>query len=158
MKEFGRALVVEPYWMTAVVAANAIALAGNGGLQAALLPSIADGTLVVSLAAPEPDGRYDFKHVATRIERTPAGPSLSGRKAVVLHAGQADKLIVSARASGDVASADGIALFVVDRDADGVRVVDAPTVDGLRSGEIVLERVVVRADAMLAAPGHGAGI
>src|SRR5437763_17068176 len=51
MKEIGRALSVEPYLMTAVVCANAIALSGNDAQQSALLPAIADGSLVVALAA-----------------------------------------------------------------------------------------------------------
>ena len=38
MRELGRGLVVEPLWMSAVVCANAIALAGNDAQQAALLP------------------------------------------------------------------------------------------------------------------------
>src|SRR5258708_27032190 len=38
MKEFGRALVVEPYWMTALVCANAIALSRNDKRSPALPP------------------------------------------------------------------------------------------------------------------------
>jgi alkylation response protein AidB-like acyl-CoA dehydrogenase len=158
MKEFGRALVVEPYWMTAVVAANAIALSGEDGPRAELLQSIADGSLVVSLAALEHGGRYEFTYVATHAEKTPSGYSLTGRKAVVLHGGQADRLVVSARLRGDVASADGIALFVVARDAEGVRVFDTATVDGLRCAEITLDGARVPSSAMLAGPERGARI
>jgi alkylation response protein AidB-like acyl-CoA dehydrogenase len=158
MKELGRALVVEPYWMTAVVCANAIALSGNGALGAALLPQIAGGGLVVSLAALEHGGRYDFNHVATAATQSDDGYQLSGRKAVVLHGAQADKLIVSARVAGDVADADGVALFVVDRTADGVRILDTATVDGLRAAEITLDGVSVRADLMLAGADRGAAV
>ncbi len=156
MKELGRALVVEPYWMSAVVAANAIALSGNASQQSALLPAIADGTMTVALAALEHGGRYDFNHVATRATATAGGHALNGRKAVVLHGGQANKLIVSARVRGDVAAADEIALFVVDRAADGVSVLDTQTVDGLRSAEITFADVAVDGDALLAGPGEGA--
>src|SRR5512141_661633 len=93
MKEFGRALVVEPFWRTAVVGANVIALSGHAALQSALLPGIADGSLLVSLAALEHGGRYDFNHVATTATRARDRFRLSGRKAVVLHGPQAGKLI-----------------------------------------------------------------
>ena len=162
MKELGRALAVEPYWMTAVVCANAIHLAGNDAIAASLLPRIADGSLVVALAALEPGGRYDFDHVATTATRTATnaggGYELSGRKAVVLHGGQAEKLIVSARLDGNTAGPNGIALFVVDRSANGIRTLDTATVDGLRSAELTLEAVAVAADAMLCNGDRGAAV
>ena len=158
MKAFGRALVVEPFWMTAVVAANAIALSDNEALKADLLPSIADGSLVISLAALEHGGRYDFNHVVTAASPSAGGWRLAGKKAVVLHGAQADKLIVSARTHGGSAAADGIALFVVERDAAGVRALDSATVDGFRSAEITLDGVDVPASALLADGARGAAI
>jgi alkylation response protein AidB-like acyl-CoA dehydrogenase len=154
MRELGRSLVVEPYWMSAVVCADAIALAGNEAQHASLLPGLADGTLVYALAALEPGGRYDLHHVATRAERTPGGAyRITGRKTVVLHGAQADRLLVSARLQGKSPDRDGIALFVVARDAAGVRALDSGTVDGLRSAEIKLDRVEVAADLRLAGDG-----
>ena len=97
MRELGRALVVEPLWMSAVVCANAIALGGTDAQQAKLLPELADGSKVFALAALEPGGRYDANHVATTATAGGGGFTLSGRKAVVLHGAQADRLIVSAR-------------------------------------------------------------
>jgi len=156
MKEIGRALAVEPYLMTAVVCANAIALSGNAAQQASLLPGIADGSLIVALAALEHGGRYDLNHVATTAEKSGDGYRLSGRKAVVVHGAQADKLIVSARVNGAVADASGIALFVVDRGASGVRVLDAGTVDGLRAAEITLDAVT--SEALLAGGDRGSTV
>ena len=45
---------------------------------------------------------------------------LNGAKAVVLGGPWADKLIVSARISGDQRDRDGVGLFIVDKSADGV--------------------------------------
>jgi len=156
MKEFGRALVVEPFWMTAVVAANAIALCDNAPLQAELLPAIGDGSLLVSLAALEHGGRYDFNHVATTATATHGGFRLAGRKAVVLHGGQADRLIVSARTNGATSDPGGVALFLVDAKAAGLGIFDTATVDGLRSAEIRLDGVEVPATAQLASGDRGA--
>ena len=158
MRELGRGLVVEPLWMSAVVCANAIALAGNDAQQADLFPELADGTKVYALAALEPGARYDAHHVATTATAAGEGFSLSGRKAVVLHGAQADHLLVSARMAGGVTDAAGIALFVVDRDAPGLRALDSATVDGLRAAEITLDGVVVPQSAMLADGTRGAAV
>lgn len=161
MRELGRGLVVEPFWMSAVVCANAIALGGSDAQQSALLPALADGSEVFALGALEPGGRYDFNHVATTATKATAsgdGYRLSGRKAVVLHGAQADHLIVSARMAGAVADANGIALFVVDRNAPGLRAVDHATVDGLRAAEITLDGVVVAQAAMLADGTRGGAV
>jgi alkylation response protein AidB-like acyl-CoA dehydrogenase len=158
MEEFGRALVVEPFWMTAVVAANAIALSDNAALQAELLPAIGDGSLLVALAALVHGGRYDFNHVATSAKVTSGGFRLSGTKAVVLHGGQADRLLVSARTNGATADTGGVALFVVDTRAAGVGILDSATVDGLRSAEIRLDGVEIPASAQLASGDRGAAI
>jgi alkylation response protein AidB-like acyl-CoA dehydrogenase len=121
-------------------------------------PRIADGRLTVSLAALEPGGRYDFDHVATKATQDGVGWKLAGHKADVLHGGQVDELIVSARVAGDVTQPDGIALFVVDRTATGVRALDTATVDGLRSAEITLDGVAVGADALLCDGKRGAAV
>ena len=153
MREMGRGLCVEPVWMSGVVCANLIALSGNAALQTALLPSLADGTAVFTLAALEHGGRYDFDHVTTRAERNADGYALTGRKAVVLHGAQADKLLVTARLSGG-----DIAVFVVDPHAPGVHVLDYQTVDELRGADITLNGVSVAADAMLVDGEHGSAI
>ncbi|MBK7473379.1 MAG: acyl-CoA dehydrogenase family protein [Betaproteobacteria bacterium] len=150
MRELGRALVVEPLWMSAVVCANAIALGGTDAQQAKLLPELADGSKVFALAALEPGGRYDANHVAATATATAGGFTLAGRKAVVLHGAQADHLIVSARVAGSITDAEGIALFIVDRTTPGLRALDSATVDGLRAAEITLDGVVVPQSALLA--------
>lgn len=57
------------------------------------------GGLQLAVAHGEPTSRYDLNHVRTSVD----GGKLNGRKAVVMNAENADHLIVSARASGDVA-------------------------------------------------------
>jgi alkylation response protein AidB-like acyl-CoA dehydrogenase len=158
MRELGRGLVVEPLWMSAIVCANAIALGGSDAQQSALLPALADGSEIFALGALEPGGRYDLNHVATTATASGDRYQLSGRKAVVLHGAQADHLIVSARMTGNVADASGIALFVVDRNAPGLHAFDYATVDGLRSAEITLDGVAVPQSALLADGTRGAAV
>jgi alkylation response protein AidB-like acyl-CoA dehydrogenase len=154
MQTIGSGLLVEPYLATVVLGGGLVQALGSTQ-QKAMLGQIAEGRLLLAFAHGEPRSRYALSRVATRATRAGSGWKLSGRKAVVLHGAQADKLIVSARTSGAEADEAGISLFVVDRGVPGVSVRDARTIDGLRAAEIGLTEVSVDA-AMLLGPEGGA--
>ncbi|MHA6893903.1 acyl-CoA dehydrogenase family protein [Ralstonia pseudosolanacearum] len=132
MQELGRGLVVEPYAAT-VLGVQALKLAGG---QAALLEQAASGTLKLAVAFGEPQSRYELFNVTTRAVRQGGGWTLSGAKAVAVHGGQADKLIVSARTGGEVRDTAGLSLFLVDREAAGVTIKDYRTIDNLRAADV----------------------
>ncbi|MBB5407862.1 hypothetical protein HDG34_001794 [Paraburkholderia sp. HC6.4b] len=130
MQELGRALVVEPFWATAV-GIEALRLAGAGdGEDAALLERAAQGEARLAVAFHEPHARYDLFDVATTASGQGAQHTLSGTKSVVLHGAQADHWIVPARLDGE------IALFVVARDAAGVTLTEYRTIDGQRAATL----------------------
>ncbi|MGF6807504.1 alkylation response protein AidB-like acyl-CoA dehydrogenase [Paraburkholderia sp. Clong3] len=130
MQELGRALVVEPFWATAV-GIEALRLAGTGdGEDAALLERAAQGEARLAVAFHEPHARYDLFDVATTASGQGAQHTLSGTKSVVLHGAQADHWIVPARLDGE------IALFVVARDAAGVTLTEYRTIDGQRAATL----------------------
>jgi alkylation response protein AidB-like acyl-CoA dehydrogenase len=132
MQELGRALVVEPYWATAV-GIEALRIAGIGeGEDAALLERAARGEAKLAVAFHEPLARYDLFEIATTASTTghDAKATLSGTKSVVLHGAQADHWIVPARLEGE------IALFVVARDAAGVAITEYRTIDGQRAATL----------------------
>ena len=139
MDVFGRGLVVEPYLATVVLGAELVARAGSESQQAAILPKVAAGEHLLALAHDEVGARYELEHVATTAKPQGDHYVLNGAKTVVLHGAQADTLIVSARTSGKVRDAKGIALFLVDRKAAGVTVTDHPTHDGQRAAEVALK-------------------
>jgi alkylation response protein AidB-like acyl-CoA dehydrogenase len=155
MREFGRALVVEPFLSTAVVGASLIGQAGTPEQRNAILPGIANGTRRVALAALEPGARFDLNDVSTSARWHEDGYVIDGRKAVVLHGDSADILIVSARTSGETGDLDGVTLFVVDAGTSGVRIKGFPNIDGQRSAEIELDSVAVGRDAVLGEVGGG---
>ena len=128
----GSALVVEPYLATVVLAGGLVDSRGSEAQKRALLPGIAQGELLLALAHDEPGHRYEGSRVAARAERSGSSWRVTGEKSIVLHGAQADKLVVSAR----VGAERGLALFLVDRKASGVRARDYRTLDGLRAAEI----------------------
>jgi len=138
MQELGRALVVEPYWASAV-GVEALRLAGSGqGEDASLLERAALGEIRLAVAFHEPHARYDLFEIETAASGEGNQQTLSGNKSVVLHGAQADYWIVPARFNGE------IALFVVARDAAGVKITDYRTIDGQRAATLKFEGTPAR--------------
>ena len=153
MEEIGRGLVVEPFLATAVLGGGLIAELGTE-TQRALLDEVIGGAKLLAFAHGEPESRYAPSEVRTRAEQDSGGAwTLNGRKAVVYNGGAADTLIVSARVSGAPQDEDGLALFLVDPQAEGVSRRGYATVEGGHDAEIDLHGVVLDEDAVLGAAG-----
>lgn len=155
MESFGRALVTEPYLATVVLAGGLVRDAGSDAQKQAILPAIASGEKLMALATYEHGARYNLAHINTVAKADGSDYVLNGTKTAVIHGGQANQLIVSARTSGDARSEDGITLFLVDADASGVTVTDFATHDGFRTAEVTLKDVKVGADAIIGEANQG---
>jgi pimeloyl-CoA dehydrogenase small subunit len=153
MQAFGRVLALEPYLASVVLSGTALRLAGNKAQQSALLPQIAEGKLVVAFAHGERQARYDLSDVLTNAKPKGGGWVLDGAKSVVVHGDIADRLIVSARTTGDRDDPAGIALFLVDTNANGVARRAYRLRDGMGAAEIALAGVEVGGDALLCDAG-----
>jgi pimeloyl-CoA dehydrogenase small subunit len=153
MEEVGRALALEPYLSTVVLAGGLLRLGGGKALCADLVPKIAGGDLMLAFAHAERQSRYDLADVAASARREGAGYVLDGAKSLVLQGDSAGKFIVSARLSGGQRDRDGLALFVVDAAAKGVSTRGYAMVDGLRAAEVTLAGVRVDAGAAIGDPG-----
>jgi alkylation response protein AidB-like acyl-CoA dehydrogenase len=154
MQEFGRNLVVEPYFETVVLAGGLIEDVGSPEQLRAFLPKIMEGEAIWALAWAEGRSRYDFNNVTTTARRHGDNFVLSGTKAAVIGAPWADKLIVSARTSGDPRDRDGVSLFVVDRHSANLHLQGFKTIDGRRAAELTLMDVQVPAGALLGTEGE----
>jgi alkylation response protein AidB-like acyl-CoA dehydrogenase len=89
MHEFGRNLVVEPFFETVVLAGGLIEDTGSAAQREALLPPIMAGEAIWALAWAEGRSRYDF-NIATTARRQGESYILSGTKAAVIGAPWAD--------------------------------------------------------------------
>jgi alkylation response protein AidB-like acyl-CoA dehydrogenase len=155
MEALGRALSVEPYLATAVMAARCIATAGTEDQRSYLLPRILDGSMRLACAFGEPGSRHDPAHVETTARLDGGFWVLNGTKSVVVHGAVADLLIVSARTAGEPMDRDGVSLFFVNPAEDGVMGRDYPTYDGMRAAEITLEDVHVSSDSLIGVADKG---
>jgi alkylation response protein AidB-like acyl-CoA dehydrogenase len=154
MEQFGHGLLLEPYLSSVVTCGGLIRDAASEGLKQKLLPQIGAGELMLSLAAYEAAGRYDLSYVGTTANEAGGNWTLSGRKTVVLDGASANAFLVSARSSGKVGDRDGISLFLVPRDAKGLTLAAYATQSGARAADLLLENVVVGADAVIGAPAR----
>ena len=155
MEAFGRAMALEPYLATVVIGGGFLRRGASDPVKNDVLPKIAAGEMLVSFAHIERQARYDLADVATTAKKDGTGYVLNGEKSLAIHGDVADKLIVSARISGEQRAKNGIGLFLVHAKAQGVSRRGYPTMDGLRAAEVTLQNVKVGADAVIGEPGNG---
>ncbi|WP_164661905.1 acyl-CoA dehydrogenase family protein [Tropicibacter sp. Alg240-R139] len=153
-EELGRAGVVEPFLDTAILGGGLIAALGDDA-QHGLVEEVIGGGLHLALAHGEPASRYDLSRVETTAKVDGGEIVIEGRKAVVINAEAAGFLIVSAREGGGPFSLDGISLFLVPADADGLTMQGYPMMSGGRAAEVTLDNVRVPTSARLGAEGVG---
>jgi pimeloyl-CoA dehydrogenase small subunit len=155
MQAFGRALILEPYLATVVLGGTALRLAGSEAQKEENLVAIAEGRTKLAFAHSERQARYDLTDVLTTAKRSGGGWVLDGAKSVVTHGDTADRLVLSARTSGDRYDADGITLFLVDATAPGLARRGYATRDEQRAADIALSNVTVADADVLGEVGGG---
>jgi pimeloyl-CoA dehydrogenase len=116
-------------------------IVGGGDVAGGVLEAIGAGEALAAAALIEAAGGYDLHRVATRAEAGPGGWRLSGAKCQVEDGADADWFIVSARTAGAIDEADGIGLFLVPRDAEGLTVEGFRSIDGHRHARLRLDGV-----------------
>ncbi len=156
-EETGRTLAASPLYATVWLGGTLVNIGGSDAQKAELLPKVTGGELLLALALEE-SHRHDPYGIAATATASDGGYSISGSKKFVLDGHVADKLIVAARTSGSAGDRDGISLFLVDRDADGVAVTRTRMVDSRNAANIELSDVKVAADALLGGEGKGADV
>jgi alkylation response protein AidB-like acyl-CoA dehydrogenase len=122
LEELGAALVCAPFFATVVMAATAIAESGDEAAQAQLLPAIASGELVATLAfreSPSPD-----EGLTAQI--TGDTWTIRGSAVHVIEGASAQVFLVVARTNS------GRGLFLVHAQAQGVQCFDSATLDPTR--------------------------
>ena len=136
MEELGRALVCEPYFATAIMGMAFLKASGEEA-HLALLSKVVEGKAKLAVGLTEKQSRHELFNVTTTLK----DGKLDGSKTVVLHGGEADHLIVSARVSGAQRDAAGLVVAMVDAKAPGVSIAAYRTIDGMRAADITFTNV-----------------
>jgi alkylation response protein AidB-like acyl-CoA dehydrogenase len=150
LEEMGRSLFPAPFFSSVVLAANTILVGGSEEQKAELLPGIAAGETIATLALVEESGRWDAAGIQMPVARDGDGFVLSGTKLYVLDGHTADLLVVAARGE------DGVSLFAVDAGAGGITRERQESMDMTRKlARVRFDRVRVPASALLGEAGGG---
>jgi alkylation response protein AidB-like acyl-CoA dehydrogenase len=152
LEEMGRVLLCAPYFSSVVLAANAILNVGTEAQKAELLPGIATGETIATLAYTEPNGKWDSAGITMEARADGDAYVLDGEKMFVFDGHTAGLIVVVARLAG-TSGTDGIAFFTVDGDAKGLTRTALATMDQTRK-QARLEFKGVKATP-LGEPGAG---
>jgi len=132
LEELGRAIVTEPL-AQAFVTSALIQAYGGDDVQKTWLPRIASGEALVVLAQQERKARYRLDVCEAKASRSGAGYTLTALKNIVPAGDQADAFVVPAMLDGK------LALFLVERAANGVSTRGYPTQDEARAADVKLD-------------------
>ena len=133
MEAFGRALVLEPFVATVVLAGQLLAAAGTPEQKSAILPNVAAGDTFLAFAYAERDSRWSITDIATTAAQDGGSWTVSGEKIAVLGGDVADHVLVTARMP------DGeLGLFLVD--AADLRRDAYRQQDGLGAADLLFDR------------------
>lgn len=155
IEEAGKALVPGPFFASALLGAPVICEGGSEEQRKRLLPPIAAGDRIATLALAEMAGRFDARGVALAAKKTDSGYLLSGEKMFVPDAHVADSIVVAVRTGKGTREA-GITLMMVDRRAPGLTVTQLKTVDMTRRlCHLRLDNVAVARENVIGAEGRG---
>jgi len=131
LEEMGRALLCAPYFSTVVLAANAILNAGTDEQKAELLPGIASGETIATLAFTEPNGKWDASGITMEASGSGDAVTLTGEKMFVIDGHSVELIVVVARQAG-TSGEDGIGFYTVAGDAAGLTRTALATMDQTR--------------------------
>jgi alkylation response protein AidB-like acyl-CoA dehydrogenase len=125
-EEMGAALLCAPYFSTIALAANALLSSRDEGAKKDLLPGIASGETIATLALTEDSGRWDLDGVTLAASRKGDEWKLDGHKMFVVDGNNADLVLAAARTD------KGVSLFAVEGGATGMTATPLATMDQTR--------------------------
>jgi len=154
-EEMGQALLPGPYFSSAMLCASIILETGTEEQKQQLLPLIAKGERILTLALTEPD--YGWGPECIHLSATAKDGSfvLNGTKRFIHDAQIANQLICIARTRESNNPAEGITLFLVDKESPGLSCRNLSGFVGEKLNELTFNSVEVPASNILGERDNG---
>jgi alkylation response protein AidB-like acyl-CoA dehydrogenase len=149
VEEMGRVGLPGPFVASAVVATSLVLASASAAQQKRLLPALAAGERIASLALVEESGSFDPD--AVLLDCAVPG-RLSGRKLFVKDAHVAHDLVVAVRIGG------ALSLVVVPTDRPAIARLPLDAISGEKLFEVAFDRVEIRPDDILGPVGQGGAL
>ena len=149
LEEMGRACLPGPFFSTVVLGGLTVLQSGSEEQKAQILPQLAEGELLLTLALTEPSATYTAEGIQTKATQTDEGFLIQGTKLFVPYAHLSDYLICAARTQESEMADEGITLFLVDAGSPGVTCTLLKTIAGDKQCEVIFDNVEVPETSIL---------
>ena len=142
-EEMGRACVPGAFYSTVLLGGLFVLNNGSEEQKQNLLPKVAEGKLILTLALTESSGSYEAAAVETKAVSDKDDYLISGTKLYVPDAHIADYIICIARTKSGKTTEEGITAFLVDGKSPGIRCTLLKTIAGDKLCEVIFDKVRV---------------
>ncbi|MBM3131863.1 MAG: acyl-CoA dehydrogenase [Chloroflexi bacterium] len=143
LEEIGKTACPMPFFSTVVMGVLPVLEGGSEDQKKSMLPSVAQGNMLLTMAATEHETDLEPEHMTTRARRKRDGFSVTGSKVFVPYAHVADLMFVVARTGSVRREGKGISILIVPKGAEGTRLTHLAVIGGERQFEVDFERVHV---------------
>ncbi len=153
IEETGRTLTASPLIATGVLGASVILLGASSEQKNQLLPQVIAGELTLALALEE-TAHHEPLDTAMSVTKSADGYTLSGSKTFVIDGTSAKQLLVVTRTSGNAGETEGLSIFLVDGDSQGINRTRLHMADSRDIANIEFDNVQVSAEQMIGSEGQ----
>ncbi len=143
LEEMGRACLPGPFFSAVVLGGLTILEAGNEQQKRELLPKLAKGDIIITLALTEPQAKYAPSSITVKAVADGNDYVIHGTKLFVPDAHIADYIVCVAKTRDGVEPEEGITLFLVDVKSPGVGSTLLKTIAGDKQCEVTFNKVRV---------------
>jgi len=155
LTEMGRACLPGPFFSTVILGGTTILEMGSESQKRELLPAIARGDIIVSLALTEPSVKYTANGITVAAVADGEEYVITGTKLFVPDAHISNYIICVTTTSGGKSNQEGVTLFLVDAKSPGLSCTLLKTMAGDKQCEVVFNQVRVSQQNMLGELDHG---
>jgi len=148
--EMGYVCLPGPYFSTVVHGGITLLEAGTEAQKSDILPKVASGEEMLTLAWTETGGSYSAQEISLKAELRNGHYVLTGTKLFVLDAHVAGKIICVARTRESTADYEqGVSLFIVNGNTPGLTVQVHSTLAGDKQCEVDFDQVEIPRESLL---------
>ena len=143
LEEMGRACLPGPFFSTVVLGGLTLLEAGSDEQKKELLPKLAQGKLLLTLALTEASAKYTADGIQTKATQKGDDFFIQGTKLFVPDAHVSNYIICAARTKETKVPEEGITLFLIDSKSPGINCTLLRTIAGDKQCEVSFDNVKV---------------
>jgi alkylation response protein AidB-like acyl-CoA dehydrogenase len=154
LEETMRGLVPIAGYGVSLIVAGAYERFGNEEQKQEILSGICKGR-VEAIAMSEPGAGSDVGALSCKAEKSDGGYVLNGQKTWISAAHLADHILVIARSDSSGSKHEGLTMFSVPTDAEGVEIRGIQTMGGKEVNDVFLSDCFIADERVIGEPGNG---